>query len=229
MATTQAITLDLDDTLWPIEPVIGAAERALLRWFQEQAPRVLHRYDLAGLRRLRREEGEAAPELAHDLTELRLRSIRRALSDGGYDPGRAEAGLEAFMVARNRVTLYRDVLPVLDALAGRYRLGTISNGNACLERIGLAPRFDFRISAREAGAAKPDPAIFAAAVVAAGVDPASILHVGDDPERDVRGAEAAGMRAVLLDRRGDAARPASTGLVIRSLDQLPALLAAEAS
>ena len=66
-----AITLDLDDTLWPVAPVIERAESALMDWFAAQAPGVLQRLDLAGLRRVRAETGREAPELEHDLTELR--------------------------------------------------------------------------------------------------------------------------------------------------------------
>ena len=55
-----AITLDLDDTLWPVDPVIERAEAALMDWFAERAPGVLARLDLAGLRRIRAEADREA-------------------------------------------------------------------------------------------------------------------------------------------------------------------------
>ena len=35
----RAITLDLDDTLWPVAPTIAGAERAMQDWLGERAPR----------------------------------------------------------------------------------------------------------------------------------------------------------------------------------------------
>ena len=64
-----------------------------------------------------------------------------------------------------------------------------------------------------AGARKPDPAIFAAALELAGAPPDEALHVGDTPEEDVDGARAAGIRPLLIDREG-------TGGDISSLEEI---------
>ena len=61
-----------------------------------------------------------------------------------------------------------------------------------LERCGLAPLLDGAISSAEAGARKPDPAIFAPALELAGCEPDEALHVGDTPEEDVDGAPGRG-------------------------------------
>jgi HAD superfamily hydrolase (TIGR01509 family) len=69
-----------------------------------------------------------------------------------------------------------------------------------LERAGLLELVDGVVSSAAAGAAKPDPAIFEAGLRAAETDAARALFVGDSPERDIEGARAAGMRALLLRR-----------------------------
>ena len=78
----------------------------------------------------------------------------------------------------------------------------MTNGNANLEKIGIAELFDDFVSARTVGAAKPSPKIFSAAIDAGGASPDETLHVGDDPHVDVHGARGAGMRAVWINRNG---------------------------
>jgi putative hydrolase of the HAD superfamily len=88
-----------------------------------------------------------------------------------------------------------------------------------LADVGLAPLLDAVITSAEAGARKPDPAIFRRALTRAGVGPERCRHVGDSAAEDVAGAQAAGIEAVLLDRAGD--QPAPPGArVIRSLAEL---------
>jgi len=216
MSTPPVISLDLDDTLWAIAPVIDAAEAALLEWLREHHPQAVHGHDAASMRELRARVAERHPQQSHDMTFLR----RRALADHFADAGPAadaavDAAMEVFMRERNRVTLYADVRPSLLRLRPRHRLFALSNGNADLGRCGLADLFDGHITAAAAGAAKPDPRIFDHLVRVAGVDRAHVLHVGDDPLADVVGAMQAGMQAVWLNRDsrewpGDLPRPART-------------------
>ncbi len=90
--------------------------------------------------------------------------------------------------------------PALIRLRARYRLFALSNGNADLERCGIADLFAGHVTARAAGFAKPDARIFARLADMAGVEPARVLHIGDDPSADVVGATQAGMQAVWLNR-----------------------------
>ena len=62
-----------------------------------------------------------------------------------------------------------------------------------LERLGLASLFSAIATTAEAGAPKPEPAVFLLALERLGVDAARALHVGDEPG-DEEGAAAAGMR-----------------------------------
>lgn len=101
--------------------------------------------------------------------------------------------------------VFDDVRPVLKSLAGHgLKLGVVSNWDerlrTLLHRLQLARFFDAIIVSCEAGAAKPAPAIFQRAASALNLPPAAILHVGDSPEMDVRGARDAGLQALQIHR-----------------------------
>jgi HAD superfamily hydrolase (TIGR01549 family) len=69
-------------------------------------------------------------------------------------------------------------------------------------RFRAFPALDGVVTSAGAGARKPDPEIFAAALELAGCEPGEALHVGDTPEEDLDGALAAGIPALLIDRQG---------------------------
>ena len=155
-------------------------------------------------------EGRDAASLA-DLRARSAEAMRPALG-----PAFAAAGPDALTAAlldAIAFTAYPDVPPALRALrAGGCALVVVSNWDASLrERLaeaGLDGLVDAAVASAELGAAKPDPAIFARGLALAGADAAGAWHVGDDVAADVEGALAAGIRPVLVHRRGRAARPA---------------------
>lgn len=196
----RALSLDLDDTLWPIAPVIERAELALDAWLHAHCPNAAAAWPVDSLRELRERIWLEHPHLAHDFTELRKLSLRAALGPHGYGEAHVDGAFEVFFAARNRVDLYADAVPALQRLAARWPIASLTNGNADLDRIGIGAHFVARVCARTSGAAKPDAAIFARAAAELGVPAAQIAHVGDDPELDVRGAQRAGMVGVWLNR-----------------------------
>ncbi|NVD99907.1 HAD family hydrolase [Massilia sp. BJB1822] len=201
----QAILFDLDDTLWPIAPVIAAAEVTLHAWLAEHAPKVAQAFSIEDLRARRQALLDADPALQVDLGALRRAGLQAAFELAGEDLRHLDGAMAHFFAARNAVTPYDDVLPGLLHLKQKILLGTISNGNADLEVIGLAHHFQVSLAASHFGRAKPDPAIFLAACAALGVAPAQAVYVGDDLRLDVEGAQRAGLRAVWLNRGGAAA------------------------
>jgi putative hydrolase of the HAD superfamily len=201
VAKVKAISIDLDDTLWPIWPTIERAEQALHDWLAANAPMAAALFaSPSALREIRDHMAASRPELKHDMSSLRRESIRLALYRAGENPLMAEQAFEVFFAERQRVTLFEDARPALEFLAQRFPLVSLSNGNADLERIGLAPLFRAAISAREFGVGKPDPRIFHAAAGAAEVQPEEVLHVGDDATLDALGALNAGMQAAWVNR-----------------------------
>jgi putative hydrolase of the HAD superfamily len=221
----RAITIDLDDTLWPIGPVMLRAEERLDAWLRTHCPPVAAAYPIASMRALRDRVAEENPDLAHDFTSQRLLCLRAAMQPHGYSEQHVDAAFAEFYAARNEVECYSDALPALESMAARYPLVSLSNGNADLERIGLARFFHFSISSRSFGKAKPAAEIFHAACAGLDLPPAEVLHIGDDPALDVLGAHAAGLRSAWLNRSGaawdHAVRP---DMVARDLRELAAML-----
>jgi putative hydrolase of the HAD superfamily len=121
---------------------------------------------------------------------------------------------------------FDDVVPALRDLRAR-GVGVVAASNwdcslgEAMARVGLGELLDGAVSSAVAGVAKPDPAVFLAALRLAGCAPEEALFVGDSVENDVRGAEAVGMRALLIARDG----PPPPGVeAIRSLHDLAALI-----
>jgi 2-haloalkanoic acid dehalogenase type II len=201
----KAITLDLDDTLWPIWPTIQRAELTLAAWLAERAPGAAAVFaDKEARLAIRADVVQSRPELGHDLSAIRRESIRAALHRAQEDTALAEPAFEVFFAERMRVELYADALPALAALAARFPLIAVSNGNAHVGRVGLGQFFAHSLSASEFGIAKPDARIFHAAADKAGVASAHVLHVGDDAALDVVGALGAGMQTVWVNREAHA-------------------------
>lgn len=133
----------------------------------------------------------------------------------------------ATMLAALRFQPFDDVAPALEALRARgLTLVVVSNWDVSLPEwlaeAGLLELVDGTVSSASIGAAKPDPAVFAAALETAGVSAGEALHVGDSYESDVLGARAAGIDVVLIDRSGE---PQERDVrCIPSLAAVPALI-----
>lgn len=196
----RAVTLDLDDTLWPFGPIAARINAALAAWMAAHAPRTAAAFDadaaLGVLLALRRER----PELAHRPADLRREALRQMLSAAGEDPALAEDGLGVVIEARQQVDLYPEVAAALDRLSARVPVLALTNGNADLERTGVARWFTGIVSANDAGVGKPDPRIFHLACERLRLAPGEVLHAGDSLELDVLGALGAGMRAAWVHR-----------------------------
>ena len=198
----KAILFDLDDTLWPIAPVILQAEQSLHGWLAANAPGVADRFSIENLRQARLALLASQPEFHLDLGALRRAGLMSAFEEAGEDIDKVEQAMIHFFAARNAVVPYDDVVPGLLRLKGRMLIGSVSNGNADLQAIGLAHHFKVSVAASQIGSAKPDAAIFHAACRELNVDPADAVYVGDDVLLDIKGAQQAGLRAVWLNRSG---------------------------
>ena len=196
----RAITLDLDDTIWPIAPAIARAEAALDDWLARHAPRTATRWPFDARRQLRQQVDRERPALAHDMTVQRQWMLERMFEQAGDDVALAQPAYDAYFAARCEVEHYDDSLDALQRLAARVPLAALSNGNACLRTIGLMPLFRFQLGAGEHGAAKPAAGIFHAACARLECSPSQVLHVGDDTRTDVLGGHRAGLRTCWINR-----------------------------
>ncbi len=200
MHDIRTITLDLDDTLWAISPIIARAEQHLYEWFGERFPRIVEQFSMPDIREMRNQVIKENQTRAYDLTFLRRVVIERLGQESGYDKLPVDEAFAIFDEVRNDPEIFPDVRPALASLKQRFTLIAVTNGNADLEKIGISDLFDDFVSARMAGAAKPDRRIFDMAVRAGGAPGSKTLHVGDHPEFDVQGARDAGLRTVWINR-----------------------------
>lgn len=196
----RCITFDLDDTLWECWPTIRRAESTLFNWLTHHYPRITERYNPEALYKHRMAYTKTRPDLQHNLTQIRKNWLALLANEFDYEATRvSEEGFQVFWQKRNEVTFFDGIPALLLDLKQDYILGSITNGNADIGYIGAGHLFDFSIKAEDAGVAKPDPAIFQLAVDKANVTVEEILHVGDDPIGDIKGAQAIGMKTVWVN------------------------------
>ncbi|MFC5183021.1 HAD family hydrolase [Actinomadura harenae] len=219
-----AVLFDLDGTL--LDHDTAAVRAATECWPDADAAFVERRWtELTDAFVLRMVQGELT-----QTEQRRGRAIALAgeLGHPGWDDATADAWLAGYRVRyKAHWTAYPDVGPAFEELAARgLRFGIVTNGDgaaqrAKLEHIGVLSHVaDCVIASQEAGVAKPDAAIFAAACARLGQAPGAVLHVGDRLDTDARGAAAAGLTGVWLDR-ADTGTGSGTGTGIGSAVGVP--------
>lgn len=198
------LSFDLDDTLWPCMPTITAAEKKLYDWLTQSVPEISERFDIEGLRKNRLEFLQQRPDLSHDLSALRIESLKALSIEMKLDSDWVQPAFEIYYEARQQVTLFDDVAPVLDALQRDYRLIALTNGNADIEKAGVGHWFEFALSAADVGYQKPHGQFFDSVLEKTQLSTDEIIHIGDDQYRDIAGAVDAGVRSIWLNRAGQA-------------------------
>lgn len=135
---------------------------------------------------------------------LQVRGVLENLGPGVIGPELEGLLVEDFL--KDSRANFAQIRPLLERLAGRYRLGVVSNfyGNldSVLSAEGLRDLFDVVADSGVVGAEKPDPRLFNHAIDSLGLRPADCVMVGDSIPRDMRGAEGLGLRHALLARNG---------------------------
>ena len=224
--TIKVLSFDLDDTLWPCSPTILRAEKLLYKWLSDHVPEITQNYDIYQLRDQRRSLFNQYPELAFDLTQLRIRSFELLAEEFNLADDWIEPAFEIFYEARQQVTLYDDVIPVLDELKKDFKLVSLTNGNADTVKTGVDHWFDFALNSASVGKLKSEPDIYRQVQKLANIDSRQMVHIGDDPVHDITGAKAAGVLAIWLNRQQkqwtlDDCEPDA---VISNLHELPEIL-----
>lgn len=224
--TIKVLSFDLDDTLWPCSPTILRAEKLLYKWLSDHVPEITQNYDIYQMRDQRRSLFNQYPELAFDLTQLRIRSFELLAEEFDLADDWIEPAFEIFYEARQQVTLYDDVIPVLDELKKDFKLVSLTNGNADTVKTGVDHWFDFALNSASVGKLKSEPDIYRQVQKLANIDSRQMVHIGDDPVHDITGAKAAGVLAIWLNRQQkqwtlDDCEPDA---VISNLHELPEIL-----
>jgi putative hydrolase of the HAD superfamily len=229
--TVRAVVFDVDGTLVDHD----GAQRAGLTARLARNGQALD--DGAWTRWRLLEEEHFARHLAGELTFTEQRRVRvRHFTGQGLSDAEADEWFGGYLAAFQAAwRVFDDVGAALDALAG-LRLAAFSNvggewTRSKLTAVGVIDRFEVVLGMDEAAAAKPDARAFGAVCARLGVSAADVWHVGDRYETDGRGALAAGLRSIWLDRPqadGLSGRP-SGDLdprihVVTSLAEVPSLL-----
>lgn len=222
------VSFDVDQTLIDTDRVIMRSMESvrdeLMRRVPGERARSLTVEEMWSIRD--REEKDYMGDV-RDYDEIRRKSFLKMLDYVGYSgPDLSQRLNESYLKYRYKdIQPYEDVVPALDALGARYKLGLLSNGNNYPEYFGLAGRFDFAVFAQDVGIEKPDPRIFRIAAERAACDLSQIMHVGDSLETDVAAAQAVGAMGVWLNREGGTN---DSGIepdhVISSFTELPSML-----
>jgi len=180
--------------------VIHKAETTLYEWLGDNYPRITAQFTREAMRSVRSDVVAEHADKSHDLTFLRKSVLSRVAAQAGYTDDFIDDAFQVFDEVRNSVDIFPEVLPALELLASRFRMIAVTNGNANLDKIGIARFFDDTVTAARAGAAKPARQVFDLAVKIGGASAGQTLHVGDHPLYDVDGARLAGLRTVWVNR-----------------------------
>lgn len=194
-AELEAVTVDALGTLVELPHPVGALRRLLAAHGVRRAEGEVARafsaevaYYRDGLGRRRRWDAQGVSSFQRECAAVFLAALDAPLEAAAFAP--------AFLTALD-VRLVEGARPALELLrrAG-LRLACVSNWDPTLprhlERLEVAPLFETVVTSAEAGALKPDPAIFALALARLGVEPEKALHVGNE-QADREGALAAGL------------------------------------
>ena len=204
-ASLKAVSFDVDGTLHDFEAVMQCALGHVLDTLQETDPAATEMLTVDRMIETRDRVHDEQRGGVRSLNEVRREGFRRMLEDVGRPDKELAARLGDiyYETKYSLEALFEDVRPALETLTTRLTLGIISDGNTYPRQLGLEDLIAFSVySEHHGGIEKPDPRIFRIALEEAGCAPHQMVHVGDDLEGDVAGAQNAGIRAVWLNREG---------------------------
>ncbi|MCY7294651.1 HAD-IA family hydrolase [Alteromonas sp. a30] len=197
-APIKAITFDLDDTLYDNHPFIQLAEREQFQFMHQHFP-TSQSIEKHQWHQLRQDVISESPSYAGDMIKLRRAVLRKGLALSGLVGDELNDAVERvyqhFYHHRSNFEVRSEVVQVLEALAERYPLVAITNGNVDLSRVGIEPYFSLALHASAEQPRKPSPFMFESAKSHLNLPSNEILHVGDNLKKDVWAALNCGFRA----------------------------------
>ena len=223
----KVVTLDLDNTLWDIEATKIIAEKNMRLWMRDNVPKALAIYKSYSTSEIRGKVLADNPTQIHNLTFLRVEVLFQVIKASGVAGAQARIfAKEAFAVffkGRNNVVFFPGALEMLELLSHRYKLFSLTNGNADVEQVGIAKFLAGAVSSADVGASKPSREMFEAVINKAGVNADQCIHVGDHLTDDIEGANNAGMHTIWVNmtHHASADNEAKADIEVTSLAALP--------
>ena len=199
----KAISFDLDDTLYDNWPIIFKAEQAQLAYLHQALEQTRHT-DTKFWQKFRFNMAKRNPQLSHDIGLLRKTATKAQLLELGLNEENAEhhsqQAFNAFYQQRINVTIEPEIIKVMEKLAENLPLVAITNGNACVDTMGLGKVFQFALLAGEKSMAqKPSVDMFDEASKRLNIQKENILHIGDSQHSDIQGALKANCMAAWIN------------------------------
>jgi len=222
----RAVLFDLDDTLFDHQYCSRAAlagVRTMHPAFEGMGADDFERAHSTLLEALHLDVmiGRLDPDVARIERFRRLYQMAGIEPDAGLSRRAAASYREGFLASRRPIS---GAVELLAAVRARARVGIVSNNlldeqRDKLAHCGLAPYVDVLVVSEEAGISKPDPGIFATALSRLDSRADDAVMLGDSWAADIRGAMAAGIRPVWLNRTGgDVPAGAASVAMITSLE-----------
>ena len=197
------ITLDLDNTLWDIEKTMVRAEKELRMHLKSVSEKAFDIYCSETTSEIRTRLLKEQPGLRSNLTEFRKVLLSEIFFRAGNSIQNsrilANSAFNTFFEFRNKVVFFEGAIDVLTTLSEKYKVYALTNGNADVKMIGIDKYLSGAVSSAEVGVSKPSPEIFEAVLNKAGENAKSCIHVGDDYEDDIVGANNAGIASIWLN------------------------------
>lgn len=198
----KALTFDLDDTLYDNTPfMVQAVDQMMITITKVDG---LQNVQLVEYNQIKQDLLKEQPEIYHDVLTWRSESIRKLLrlkgiKDTTIIENITDDAMNNFVFWRNKVIVPQASLDTLAILADKYPLAVITNGNADINKIGLADYFQFSLRGGADALSKPFTDIFTLAAKQLNLPAENILHVGDNITADVQGAVNSGMQACWIN------------------------------
>lgn len=198
----KAVSFDADGTLWDFQQVMRHSLGMVMEELKQLDPQATAALDIDRMINIRNRVAGELKGKTTNLEDIRFQAFRRMLEEiDRPNDDLARYLNEVYFRHRFEDTEpYGDVLPTLQALKERYRLGLLSNGNSYPERCRFEGIFSSVVFSQAHRVEKPDPAIFQISLWELSCSAAELLHVGDSLENDVGGAHNAGIRCAWLNR-----------------------------
>lgn len=203
MQPFKVISFDLDDTLYDNVPIMYHAEEAFAELLCDRYRLDPYARDPVFWKIIKRTLSDENKELLDDVTLLRAQGLIKAfeilkkpLADGMQE---ALALVDEFVKIRSNFKVPVASCDLLSILAERYPLAALSNGNVDMQAIGIKDFFTFNLRPEFKGLKrKPSSDLFFKLASLCNVQPHEILHVGDEPSTDIKGAVEAGLQCAWL-------------------------------
>jgi putative hydrolase of the HAD superfamily len=194
----QAISFDLDDTLYDNFPYIVEAEKALKIFLHKNYP-VCKNVPQGFWFKQKKQVLLKQPKLKNDMGQLRKHTLLNGFAELGYRgtslENAAEESFRYFYYERSNFKVDKTICSLLSKLAEIVPLVAITNGNVDLKQIGIEEYFQACYQSNVDQPMKPHSSMFDAAKSYLQVEAHNILHVGDNLQKDVGGAIQAGFKS----------------------------------